>query len=139
MKHYGMTNVTIKPKNCVNLNSNNFNFTVLQMNIKSLLDNQIELEGPLHTLENKGSRIYIVLLRETHLTKKMLGLVSVPGYAHIPNFRLNHKGGGMHSLQEEKRKDLDVFIEKEVETTYIEVMAKNGKHSHWKPILLTKH
>ena len=63
----------------------------------------------------------------------MLGLVSVLGYTHISNFRLNHKGGRTSILIREcipfkRRKDLDVFIEKEVETTYIEVTAKNGKH-----------
>ena len=52
---------------------------------------------------------------------------------HVANYRSFSKGGGTSILIQngipfKRRKDLEIFTEKEVESTYIEITAKNGKH-----------
>ena len=58
----------IKLDHCNNLNPNNYNLITMQINICSILAHQQELGQLLHTLENKGTRIDIILLCETFLT-----------------------------------------------------------------------
>ena len=53
---------------CGNLNPNGYNLIVLQMNICGALSHQSELCELLLKMENKPSRVDIVLLSETHLT-----------------------------------------------------------------------
>ena len=122
----------IEPKKCSNLNPNNLNFTVLQMNIRSLLANQSDLHSLLHILENKNWRIDIVILCEMHLNKRTIGLVDIPDYVHVANYRQENKGEGTSLLIRscipfKRRKDHEVFIEKECKTTYIEITAKKWK------------
>ena len=60
----------IDPNSCTNLNLNDYNLIVLQLNIRSILSKQTELKQLLHTLENKNSRVDIVLLCKTFLNGK---------------------------------------------------------------------
>ena len=59
-------------------------------------------------------------------------MVNVPGYHLFSNCYTEHKGGGVclllrNGIQANHRKDLEIFIEKEVETLYIEITSKCGK------------
>ena len=54
---------------CENLNPNGYNFMVFQLNIQSLLTHQTELNELLNELENKISRVDVLLLCETNLNK----------------------------------------------------------------------
>ena len=83
-------------------------------------------------LENHRSKVDMVLLCETFLSDQMTQLVNVPGYSLISNHRKSHKGGGtailIHDEMTYKRRlDLTVFKEKEFESMFIKIVAKNGK------------
>ena len=60
----------IELDHCNNLNPNNYNLITMQINICSILVHQQDLSQLLQTLENKGTRIDIILLCETFLTQK---------------------------------------------------------------------
>ena len=97
------------------------------------MSHQKELSQLLCDLELKNSKIDIVLLCETHLTRFTSNLVNIPGYILVNNNRNTKKGGGTAVLVKEgipfiTRSDITQFYEQELESTYIEITAKNGKH-----------
>ena len=117
---------------CANLNPNNYNFIIMQLNIRSLLSNATELKMLLTKLEQKNSPVDVILLCETFLTKKTEKLVKIPHYQLYSTCRSNHKGGGTAILVRDgiihkQRKDLNIMVEKEIEATYVEMTAKCGK------------
>ena len=117
---------------CLNLNPNNYNLLILQLNIRSLLAHQHELKQLLQDLGKKNSSMDVVLLCETFLTKKTIGMVNVAGYTHVGNYRNTKKGGGVSILIKDgisyrRRQDLDVFQEGETESVFIEILSKSGK------------
>ena len=114
-----------------NLNPYGYNLLVLQLNIRGLLSNQSNLQTLLNHLTNKHSKIDVILLCETHLKNFTLQLVNIPGYTLITSNRSQSKGGGTAILIRSEipytqHTDLK-FKEKELETTSIEITAKNGK------------
>ena len=62
----------VQAEECNNLNPNNFNFVVLQWNIRSILSNLSELKLLLTKLENKNTPVDILLLCETFLSETLL-------------------------------------------------------------------
>ena len=74
-----------------NLNPNNYNLSVLQLNIRSLLAHQQELKHLLTKLLEHNCRIDVVLLCKTFLSKNTLNMVNIPGYTHIGNYRTDRK------------------------------------------------
>ena len=62
-----------------NLNPNNYNLSVLQLNIRSLLAHQQELKHLLTKLLECNCRIDVVILCETFLSKNTLNIVNIPG------------------------------------------------------------
>ena len=108
---------------CVNLNTDNYNLIILQLNICGLISHQDELKLLLHKLSKKNSGVDIILLCETFLNKKTAKLIQIPGYNMIANNHQHNKGGGTailikDGLKYNRRKDLDIFIEKEVESVF---------------------
>ena len=87
------------PAKCTNLNPNNYNFVVMQLNVRSILAHQNDLRQLLHDMSNKNSRVDILLLCETFLTAKTEKLVTIPGYNLVTNKRKNHKGGSCNTHQ----------------------------------------
>ena len=121
----------IDPLECISLNLDKYNLIVMQLNIQSMLSHQCELKRLLQTLESKNSRVDALLLCKTFLTKLTDKLVNVPGYTLINNNRSHSNGGGVaillrNDIPHKERPDLGVLIEKEVESVYIEITAKNG-------------
>ena len=115
-----------------NLNPNNYNLLALQLNIRSILAHQHELKQLLRDLEKKNSPIDVVLLCETFLTNKTIGMVNVGNYTHIGNYRSKKKGRGVSILLKDgicykRRPDLDIFQEGETESVFVEILSKNGK------------
>ena len=84
----------IDPDKCTDLNSNGYNLIVLQLNIQSLFSNITELKQLLHKLEQKCSRVDIVLLCETFLGQNTCKLVNISNYNLTSSHRQNTKGGG---------------------------------------------
>ena len=122
----------IELDHCTNLNQNNYNLITMQLNIRSILAHQQELSQLLRNLERKGSRVDIVLLCETFLTKKTEKMVDIPGYKLIGNHRPTRKDGGVCILLNEnipykRRHDLDIFEEGILESVFMEIRAQNGK------------
>ena len=74
----------------------------------------------------------MILLCKTILSDATTKLVNVPGYKLYSDPRKNHKGSVTAILVRndtitKRRLDLTVFHEKEIESTFIEIQAKNGK------------
>ena len=116
-----------------NLNPNNYNLVGLRWNIRSLMKNLNELKLLLNRLEKKNSPVDILLLCKMFLTKITSKLIAVPENIVYYMNRKDHKGGGTtilvrNSTTHKRRKDLETMIEKEVESTYVEITVKNGKH-----------
>ena len=115
-----------------NFNPGGLNLVVLQLNIRSILSHVTELKMLVHILETKNSRVDIILLCETFLNKTTEKQVKIPGYTLICNSRSENKGGGTaillrNGINYKRRKDIEVFKEKSVELTIIEITAKDGK------------
>ena len=125
----------IELDHCTNLNQNNYNLITMQLNSRSILAHQQELSQLLRNLERKGSRVDIVLLCETFLTKKTEKMVNIPGYKLIGNHRPSRKGGGVcillnGNIPYKRRHDLDIFEEGILESVFMEIRAKNGKKNN---------
>ena len=119
-------------EDCVNLNPNCCNLIVMQLNVRSLLSNQSTLNQLLRDLENRKSKVDLILLCETFLTGQPCRPVSLPGYRFISSERANRKGGGKGILVREEimykvRADLCPFVEGMIESTFIEIVVKNRK------------
>ena len=114
------------------LNPSGLNLVILELNMRSILSHLSDLKQLLHVLESKNSRADIILLCETFLTKSTENLVKVPGYTLICSNRKHSKGGGTAILLQngitfKRRTDIEIFREKDVESTIIEIVAKDGK------------
>ena len=130
MNLYGTTNVIILTLQSENLNHTGFNLTVLQLNIRSVLKHSYKLKSLLRTLESKNSRVDLVLLCETFLTPETVRLVHIPDYTLVSNQRSKSKGGGTAILIRNGtcyKQDLEIFDEGKIESTFIEVLSKNGE------------
>ena len=119
-------------EDCVNLNPNCYNLIVMQLNVRSLLSNQSALNQLLRYLENRKSKVDLILLCETFLTGQSQRSVSFPGYKFISTECVNRKGGRTGILVREEimykvRADLCPFVEGMIESTFIEIVAKNRK------------
>lgn len=117
---------------CTNINPKNYNMVIMQLNIRSMLSKQTELNQLLNLLNNKNSKVDALLLCETFLSSDKIGLTCFPGYKLISNHRKKGNGGGTAILLKEgisfkRRPDLDIFLEKDVESVFVEITAKNGK------------
>ena len=115
---------------CVNLNPNCYNLIVLQLNVRSLLSNQTALNQLLRDLENRKSKVDLILLCETFLTGQTCRFINLPGYTLISNEHVNRRGDGTGILVRKEvvyktREDLCPFVEGEIEATFIEITAKN--------------
>ena len=115
-----------------NFNPDGYNLVVLQLNIRSMLSNVSELQQLIHTLDNKGTQVDLILLCETFLNRKTIKLVKIPGYEMITNCQETSKGGGMAilirlNIPYKLHPDLVDFIEKDSEMSYIEITTKSGK------------
>ena len=81
MKAHGVISVDyMEIEMCMNLNPNSMNFIVLQLNVRSVLAHQSDLKNLLNDLDKRNSKVDILLLSETFLTKKMEKLVNIDGY-----------------------------------------------------------
>ena len=72
------------------------------------------------------------MLSETFITSKTEKLINMKGYSIHTMNRVNTKGGGTallinKEIKHKQRKDLEIMTEKEAESTFIEMIAKNGK------------
>ena len=117
---------------CVNLNLNCYNLIVLQLNVRSLFLNQTALNQLLRNLENRKSKVDLILLCETFLTGQTCRFINLPGYTLKSNECVNRRAGGTGILVREEilykvREDLCPFVEGEIEGTFIEMIAKNRK------------
>ena len=85
-------------ESCIDLNPNNYNLAVLQLNIRSVLSKQTKLNQLLRDLENKRTKIDVLMLCETFLSKNTLNLLNIPSYQVFADSRMFHKGGGTATL-----------------------------------------
>ena len=115
------------------MNPNHHNLIVLQLNIRGLISHKTDLHQLLNTLKLKNSTVDVVLLCETFLNGTTVKQVHIPGYTLISNHRRQYKGGGTAILVREgitftRKSELDTFIEKHVESVFIEILTKSHKH-----------
>ena len=88
-------------EDCVNLNLNCYNLIVMQLNVRSLLSNQSTLNQLLRDLDNRKSKVDLILLCETFLMDQSHRLVRFPGYKFISTECANRKGGTGILVREE--------------------------------------
>ena len=105
---------------------------VLQLNVRSLLSNQIALNQLLKDLDNRESKVDLVLMCETFLTGQTYRFINLLGYTLISNEHVSRRGGGTGILVRKeivykKWEDLCPFVDGEIEATFIEITAKNRK------------
>ena len=122
----------IEVDKCINLSPMNYNFVAMQLNIRSLLSNQVDLKLLLNDLSLKNSAVDALMLSEMYITSKTEKLINMKGYSIHTMNRVNSKGGGTavlinKEIKHKQRKDLEIMTEKEAESTFIEMIAKNGK------------
>ena len=67
-------------KEAINFNNNNKNIIILQLNIRSLLGKEGDLNRLLSKLHNQNSLPKIILLSETHLNTSKLRHLNIPNY-----------------------------------------------------------
>ena len=79
-------------ENCKNLNPNDYNLAILQLYIRSILSRQGELNQLLRDLKNWQSKIDVIMLCETFLTKNTLSLLNMPGYTIFVDSWTEFKG-----------------------------------------------
>ena len=72
-------------------------FMVLQLNIHGLINKQSDLLKLVNKIAGK-SKIDVIMLQETWLTKTNCNLVNIPGYKHIFQHRTSCNGGGVSLL-----------------------------------------
>ena len=127
-------------KDTINYNPNGNNLLIMHLNVRGMINKQLELNQLLNTLEKNGSKIDIVTLNETFLTKQKESLIKIPNYRMISNTRENKKGGGVailvnKEIKFKERKDLIVT------TTSYEMIAIEikppGNINKTKPIIIT--
>ena len=73
------------------------NLTVLQLNIRGLLNKQDKLKNLLNDIKN-DSRVDVAMLVETWLNKNNSKRVKIPGYQFHGFHRKQNKGGGVGIL-----------------------------------------
>ena len=84
----------IEVDTCSNLNPRNYNFIAMQLNIRRLLSNHVELKHLLNDLSLKNSAVDALMLSETFITSKTEKLINMKGYLIHTTNRVNCKGGG---------------------------------------------
>ena len=109
------------------------NLVSLQLNIRSLISHQYELCTMFGQMKNRNSTVHIILLCETFLSDDTEKLVRISGYDLITSNRKDTKGGGTATLlirsgiTYKRRKDLEIFQEKILESTCVEIQTKCNK------------
>ena len=99
---------------------------ILQLNIRSILGKQDDLNRLLSRLSNQNSLPKILILSETHLNTSKLRHLNIPNYKILSRNRLNKSGGGVailsHNTQPIKhRLDLDNFNSNTLECIFAEI------------------
>ena len=105
------------------MNSENYNLSVLQHNIRGLIGNQDDLKLLFSILQAKNSPVDIMLLCETFLNNITVGLVNIPKYDIISNHQQEYKGGGTtiiikQGIPYKRHTDLDIIMEKKIESVF---------------------
>ena len=104
------------------------NLTVLQLNIRGLLNKQDNLKNLLSDIKN-DSRVDVAMLVETWLNKNNSKRVKIPGYQFFGFHRKQKRGGGVgilvsQELQSRVRKDLCLNVP-DFESITLEIRTNN--------------
>ena len=105
-------------------------FIAMQLNICGLLNKQRELVKLINKIAGT-SKLDVIMLQETWLTKTNCTLVNIPGYKHIFVHRTGKQGGGVSLLVNNEytcRKCDDLCInESFLECCMVEIKLPNSK------------
>ena len=119
-----------------NLNHENKNLIILQLNIRSLLGKQEDLNRLLSKLSTQNSLPKLLILSETHMNSSKLRHFNVPNYKILSRNRENKLGGGVAILSHvtqsiSHRSDFDKFNTETLECIFAEIPTR-----HKKPIII---
>ena len=119
-----------------NYNKGNKNLSILQLNIRSILGKQNDLNSLLNKLNNQNSLPKLLIISETHLNTSKLRHLNIPNYKILSRNRTNKTGGGVailcHITQPIKhRPDLNKFNSDTLECIFAEI-----SNHHNKPIII---
>ena len=126
----------IELQDAYNYNKGNKNLSILQLNIRSILGKQNDLNRLLSRLNNQNSLPKLLIISETHLNTSKLRHLNIPNYKILSRNRMNKPGGGVailcHNTQPIKhRPDLDKFNSNTLECIFAEI-----SNCHNKPIII---
>ena len=103
---------------------------LLQLNIRSLLGKQLDLNSLTDRLYQNKSLPKILLLSETHLTKSKMRHLKIQNYTIINNNRTHKTGGRVaiavhNTLTYSECKDLNKLYNENFECIFIELKQKS--------------
>ena len=102
----------------------------MHLNIHGLVSKLTDLKFLNMELRKIGRGADVILLCETFLHEQNLAVCNIPGYSLVNNHRKNRKGGGVSifiksEIKYHRRTDLEINIEREFESIFIEVEPKH--------------
>jgi len=103
-----------------------FQFSCLHINIRSLPAKFDHLQTILEKFETEHIKLHFILLCETFLNDLNTAQYNIPGYNLIANNRQTKTKGGVaiyiiDSLSHKRREDIEINIEGEFETIFVEI------------------
>ena len=109
---------------------NKFNIKIMHINAQSLVNKMDELKLIIEKCNSNGLRFDILLICETFISDYNKHLCELDDYVLFERHRNSKRGGGVaiyvhNSFVVEERSDLNIFIEGELESLFVEVKANN--------------
>ena len=111
---------------------NNEQLIALHINIQSLSAKYDQLINLINELKTNHISLDFILICETFLNKYNKELFQIPGYKLVSRNRINMTRGGVgiyikDTIQFKRRSDLDIFVEGEFESVFIETTSTTRK------------
>ena len=111
--------------------SNGLDLKIMHINIRSLPNKMDEFKMLIEKANSNNSHYDIVLVCETFINDFNIHQCALENYVLFEKHRSSKKGGGVaiyvhDSIRVEERNDLDIFIEGQIESLFVEIEL-NGK------------
>ena len=107
-----------------------YKYKCMHANIQSLPSKFDILKFILTRLNEMNLKLDFIFLCETFLSKNNENHYNLPGYKLVPNSRKDMTKGGVaiyirNDLKYKERPDLDIFVEGEFETVFVEILSES--------------
>ena len=114
----------VELEHCSGIDINTTDLTMIQLNIRGLINKQTELLKLINSCTGK-SKLDVVTFQETWLTSRNESLVDIPGYKHYGMKCSSRLGGGVsilvNKILRSRPNDTLSFTETDIESCFIEI------------------